>query len=133
MNLEHLSLPDLIAHASTISEVPSTFHAGDTGGPASERDLAPHGPNTTLVDHIVARWRAHGEHAAREWAITAIEQVRQGPKLTYRDRLIVDFQGIDDDLVTEQTGTPRTTVRRWREKAGLDPRTGLPVSRQLAV
>lgn len=62
-----------------------------------------------------------------EAEIRAVKHARPRPVLPFKARLLFEWAGHGDAEVAQVTNTPRSTVRRWRAEAGLNPADGTPI------
>lgn len=64
---------------------------------------------------------------ALEAEIDSIAKARLRPEIPFKARVVTEWAGHGDAEVARVTNTPRTTVRRWRQEAGLSPADGTPI------
>lgn len=62
-------------------------------------------------------------HAA-EQEIESITKAAEKPKIPFKTRILTEWEGHRDTEVAKVTNTPRSTIRRWRQEAGLNPIDG---------
>lgn len=65
--------------------------------------------------------------AELEAEIRSVKHARPRPVLPFKARVLFEWAGHGDAEVAQVTNTPRSTVRRWRQEAGLNPADGTPV------
>lgn len=119
----------LLARASVLAEAtaanlqPAPDHSSVHVGPG------PHGGD--VHGHSLIRIRRCRTDRDLEAAIAALEaeidsvtKARPRPEVPFKVRLVTEWAGHGDAEVARVTNTPRSTVRRWRQQAGLSPATG---------
>lgn len=122
----------LLARASVLAEAPAANlqpapdHASTHVGPG------PHGGD--VHGRFLARIRRCRTDRDLEAAIGALEaeidsvaKARPRPAVPFKTRVVTEWAGHGDAEVARVTNTPRSTVRRWRQEAGLRPADGTPI------
>lgn len=122
----------LLARASVLAEATAANLQ-----PAPDHSTAHIGPGSHGGDvhgHFLVRIRRCRTDRDLEAAIGALEaeidsvaKARPRPEIPFKARLVTEWAGHGDAEVAKVTNTPRSTVRRWRQEAGLSAADGTPI------
>jgi len=124
-----LARASVIAEAPGVSFIPSGRHEHDTKAPTT-------GTGMPLYDRMLHRFLTTNDmDTAIRWAEAELHSTSHSappPRLTFKQRILIRWEGHSCEAVAQAEGIHRTTIWRWRREAKLDPADGTELERNSA-